>query len=39
MHDDLHQKIINLEKDILQIENDMLEFERLKYEDRIKKLI
>ena len=39
MYDDLHQKITNLEKDILQIENDMLEFERLKHEDGIKKSI
>ena len=39
MDDDLNQKITNLKKDILQIENDMLEFERLKYEDGIKKSI
>ena len=39
MHDDLHQKITNLEKNILQIENNMLEFERLKYEDGVKKSI
>jgi len=39
MHDDLHQKITNLENDILQIENDMPEFVRLKYKDEIKKSI
>ena len=39
MHDDLHQKITNLKKDILQIENDMPEFVRLEYEDGIKKSI
>ena len=39
MSNDLHQKITNLEKDILQIENNMVEFERLKYEDGIKKSI
>jgi len=39
MHNDLHQKIINLEKDILQIENNMIGFERMKYEDGIKKSI
>jgi len=39
MHDDLHQKITNLEKDILQIENNMIEFERMKYENGIKKSI
>ena len=38
MYYDLHQKITNLEKDILQIEDNMAEFERLKYEDGIKKL-
>jgi hypothetical protein len=39
MHNDLHQKLTNLEKDILQIENKMIEFERMKYEDGIKKSI
>ena len=39
MHDDLHQKITDLEKDILQIENNMVEFERMKYEEGIKKSI
>ena len=39
MNYDLRQKITNLEKDILQIENNMVEFEKLKYEDRIKKSI
>jgi len=39
MYDDLHQKITNLEKNILQIEGNMVEFERLKYEDGIKKSI
>jgi len=39
MHDDLHKKITNLEKDILQIEKDMPEFVRMKYEDGIKKSI
>ena len=39
MHNNLHQRITNLEKDILQIENDMIEFERMKYEDGIKKSI
>ena len=39
MHDVLHQKITNLEKNILQIEDNMVEFERLKYEDGIKKSI
>ena len=39
MHDDLHQKITNLKKDILQIEDNMIEFERLKYEDGIKKSV
>ena len=39
MHDDLHQKITNLEKDIVQIENNMTEFLRLEYEDGIKKSI
>ena len=37
MYDDLHQKITNLEKNILQIEDNMVEFERLKYENGIKK--
>jgi len=39
MYDDLHQKITNLEKDILQIEDNMIEFEKLKYEKGIKKSI
>jgi hypothetical protein len=39
MHNDLRQKITNLEKNILQIENDMLEFGRLKYENGVKKSI
>ena len=39
MNYDLRQKITNLEKDILQVENNMVEFERLKYEDGIKKSI
>ena len=39
MYDDFHQKITNLEKNILQIEDNMVEFERLKYEDGIKKSI
>ena len=39
MHNDLRQKITNLEKNILQIENNMLEFERLKYENGVKKSI
>jgi len=39
MPDDLHQKITNLEKNILQIEDNMEEFERLKYKDGIKKSI
>ena len=39
MPNNLHQKIIDLEKNILQIENNMIEFERLKYKNGIKKSI
>ena len=39
MYDNLHQKIRNLKKDILQIKDNMIEFERLKYEDGIKKSV
>jgi len=39
MYDNLRKEITNLEKNILQIENNMVEFERLKYEDGIKKSI
>jgi len=37
MDDDLRQKVTNLEKHILQIEKNLVEFERLEYEDGIKK--
>jgi hypothetical protein len=39
MHNDRHQEIISLEKDIVQTEDGLIEFLKLKYKDGIKKSI
>lgn len=37
MQDNIHNKIKNLEKDILRIEENIAEFSRLKYDEGVKK--